>query len=229
MLLVLNQYFFFEFCLAPHCLVAATPPVGVASLVVLIVILLNVITDTENAASDDGVVRPFTQYASAADERNGLHDVPDGILKGEDHYNYLIDSITQSTEQIIIMSGWLSSYVIDKEFLSLISEKLDNGVKIYIGYGYRNSKGEHSGPQVSEKVFRHLKDKYPKQFFLSNFATHEKLLIIDCKKVVMGSVNWLSNRNYINSERSYIYLNSTFVKSEAERAIGLIMDNYIPF
>lgn len=151
-------------------------------------------------------------------------------LIGAEHYNYLIASITTSKEKLVIMSGWLSEYVIDSVFLKLISSRLKEGVSIYIGYGYQDHQGQHNEFGKSKEVLNSLKElikKYPDQLFVASYATHEKLLLVDERLAVRGSANWLSNRLYKNSESSVIITNNAYVKSEAARAISLVMENRI--
>jgi phosphatidylserine/phosphatidylglycerophosphate/cardiolipin synthase-like enzyme len=37
--------------------------------------------------------------------------------------------------------------------------------------------------------------KYSNQLHVAEYATHEKMLVIDAEVVVFGSANWLSNRS----------------------------------
>ena len=155
---------------------------------------------------------------------------PPRALENINHYDYLIKNIEASRERLVIMSGWITKYVVDDAFLQLIRKKLAQGVKIYIGYGFEDYKGNHKEIGGAKEVLISLKKlmkAYPAQLFIARFATHEKLLLVDSKSVVVGSANWLSNKNYINSERSLIIDNNEFVKLEAERAIKLIKQNLI--
>ena len=152
------------------------------------------------------------------------------VLEGIAHHNYLIQNIQACQSSLIIMSGWITSYVVDDTFLKLIEKKLQQGVKVYVGYGFQDYRGHHKEIGGSKEVLLSLKKimtAYRNQLFIANYATHEKLLLIDSKTVVIGSANWLSNKNYMNSERSLIIQNSEFAKKEFDRATHLIMKNLI--
>ncbi len=155
---------------------------------------------------------------------------PPDVLEGIAHYDYLINNIEQSQIRLVIMSGWITRYVVDDIFLRLIGKKLEQGIKIYIGYGFQDYKGNHKEIGGSKEVLislQKLMKAYPSQLFIANFATHEKLLLVDSRRVVVGSANWLSNKSYINSERSLIIESDAFAKLEAARAIKLIKQNLI--
>ncbi|MFN7179814.1 phospholipase D-like domain-containing protein [Hyphomonas sp.] len=224
--MLLNQLLFFGFCLRPDCLAAATPHV----LVITIVIGLawGRVSETSYKAPDNSEVRQSLDELLSNSQRGRLQEIPEGSLKiliGVDHYQYLIDCLKHSKVRLIIMSGWLSKHVMDDAFLKLVSKKLQQGVTIYIGYGAQDAQGYHKYFEGTKQVLdslRTLLKKYPDQLFVANFATHEKLLVVDDQTVVIGSANWLSNRQYKNSERSVIISNSEFASSEASRAIAVV-------
>ena len=67
----------------------------------------------------------------------------------------------------------------------------------------------------------------PNKLKVAEYATHEKMLIIDGKTVVFGSANWLSNRQYKNSERSIVVMNVAIAKSEERRISELVQNNRV--
>ena len=99
------------------------------------------------------------------------------------------------------------------------------GVSIRIGYGWQNTQGAHNADKDSKDAFKRLQtlnQDYPNQLRIAEYATHEKLLIVDSNTVVFGSANWLSNRKYKNSERSVVIEDPTLACLEQERAQTLI-------
>jgi len=151
-------------------------------------------------------------------------------LTGIEHHKYLLESIQSSERQLVILSGWLARHVIDDVFLKLLSDRLKHGVSIYIGYGFQDRNGEHKKFGESDEVLETLKNlvkKFPAQLFIASYATHEKLLVIDDKRAVIGSANWLSNRWYRNAECSVIIENVEYAKSAADRAISLVKQHRI--
>lgn len=194
------------------------------------------VTNVEVEPSEISLLRKLIQaeLSNIADlqgsntEPSFKNDVED--LIGIQHYAYLIESIKNSKEKIVIMSGWLSKHVIDDTFIELISNKLKQGISIYIGYGFQDSNGNHKKFKGSQEVLNSLIKlikKHPNQLFVANYATHEKLLVLDERVAVIGSANWLSNRQYKNSECSAIITNRKYVVSAADRAILAVKQNRI--
>lgn len=125
-------------------------------------------------------------------------------IEGKAHKKELIDSINNSKEDLIILSGWISDYVIMKneEFLPSLISALKKGVNVYLGYGYETS-GKHESRYATKalKEFESLEDKYS-NLKIKVFATHKKLIIKDDEYIICGSFNWLSNNSVNNEEAS---------------------------
>ena len=69
-----------------------------------------------------------------------------------------------------------------------------------------------------------LARKYPNQLHVAEYATHEKMLVVDSEVVVFGSANWLSNRQYKNSERCIVVMDKAIASSEEKRISTLVND-----
>ena len=61
------------------------------------------------------------------------------ISSTAEHRNYLIKTIKIAKEEIIISSGFISSFAVDGEFLILMKDAIDRGVNVYLLYVYSNS------------------------------------------------------------------------------------------
>ena len=246
--MLLNQLLFFGLCLNPICLVAAMP--HVLAITVAIGLFWDKLTGNnqglptdENTEDENQIFERFREVDLRKHIGSELSKLPEvnrppiaklvegaDVLEGIEHHKYLIQGIHGSQSCLIIMSGWLSKYVMDTDFLKLLSSKLKQGVRVYIGFGFQDHEGKHNDFGNSKAVLNSLRkliQKHPNCLFVASFATHEKLLIVDNKVVVIGSANWLSNKRYINSERSFIIKNKEFASLEAERAILLVKDNLI--
>ena len=73
------------------------------------------------------------------------------------------------------MSGWLSSYVINNKFIKILEQALNRGVKIFIGFGWEDSKGQHANNQSTQAAFSNLlniSSKFKNQLIIGKFATH---------------------------------------------------------
>ncbi|MDF1807999.1 hypothetical protein [Hyphomonas sp.] len=123
---------------------------------------------------------------------------------------------------MIIVSGWMNAGVVDKAFLCLLRHKLSEGVNVYIGYGWKDGRGNHAEHDTTPEVLAQLKAVqalYPDRLFIREYGAHEKLLIKDSEFVVFGSHNWLSNRRHINRERSINLYSEALANEEAEAVI----------
>ena len=152
------------------------------------------------------------------------------IISGDDHLKYLYDSLSTSRESVCIMSGWMSSYVINKKFIKILEQALNRGVKIFIGFGWEDSKGQHANNQSTQAAFSNLlniSSKFKNQLIIGKFATHEKIIVKDDDYIIIGSNNWLSNSNFKNSERSLLLFSSDLAKQESTRIKKLIEENII--
>ena len=152
------------------------------------------------------------------------------IISGLEHLSYLHSQVAEARQSITILSGWLSSRVVDKHFLKLLESQLKTGVACQIGYGWQDSKGGHSAGndlQLALDGLGKLAKKYPNQLRVAEYATHEKMIVIDEKLVVFGSANWLSNRKYKNSERSIVVMDETIASAEQQRISALISKNKV--
>ena len=152
------------------------------------------------------------------------------IISGLEHFTYLQSQFKAAKKRITILSGWLSSRVVDRQFLTLLESQLKAGVVCQIGYGWQDSKGGHSAGkdlQLALDGLSELAKKYPNQLHVAEYATHEKMLVVDSEVVAFGSANWLSNRQYKNSERSIVVIDKTIASSEEERISALVSDNKV--
>lgn len=152
------------------------------------------------------------------------------IISGKKHYAELIDAISTARSEVLILSGWIRSGVIDGKFGELVANALRRGVSIYIGYGWSDSSGHHQQDRTTLAAKRVLEkqaqlgrqEESPGVLYLREFPTHEKLLIKDDDFVIYGSNNWLSNRRFLNRERSLKIFDTNLVKIDGERVRRLV-------
>lgn len=157
----------------------------------------------EEALSDypENVKRAFTKPLS---EYEGV------TLLDNEHTDFLIESLKTAKNSIIILSGWISTSIVDESFIKLSREAMDRGVSIYIGFGYANLDGRHSSTMRSDNALRGLiqlaNEGRGKQgsLTISRFNNHQKLIIKDRGQVTVGSYNWLSNSTFVNKEVSIV-------------------------
>jgi phosphatidylserine/phosphatidylglycerophosphate/cardiolipin synthase-like enzyme len=146
-------------------------------------------------------------------------------IHGDAHWEAFISAIEDSKNTLFILSGWISSAVIDEQVLSLLEDAIKRGVKIYIGYGFSYPHKKHQkSPKANEALEslidlqqRTIEDKG--QLHFKEFKNHSKVIVVDNKYRIVGSNNWLSNRKYSNSEYS-IKVFSEIETKEAQKYLA---------
>ena len=147
-----------------------------------------------------------------------------------EHREFLINALDEAKIQIIILSGWANSYVLNLDFRKKLKEALTRGVNIYIGYGYK-SYGQTILKRHEEEAKRDLEDlqQWCKsqdtkgELFVNYYPNHSKILIFDYFFAINGSFNWLSNSGGAeNEERSWVVYDKKFIESESELIISRI-------
>jgi len=149
------------------------------------------------------------------------------VLRDKEHRNFLIKSIKDAKERIIIMSAWVSASAIQAHVGFELEKALEKGRKIYIGFGYETNGEYEARDEESEERLLELSDKYFDQLYIGKFATHQKLLVIDSETIVWGSANWLSNRKFKNTEASVVISDTATATSEGVVAEELICKHRI--
>lgn len=156
-------------------------------------------------------------------------------IRGRAHIDLLRKSLQSSRQLLVIISGWISDRVIDRQFEDDLVEAMRRGSSIYIGYGWMPSAGPRHVP-VSERraldVLARAKDRAAAaraggRLVVARIETHAKLLIVDDLYAVCGSYNWLSNRGLRNSEHSWKFDDRAFVAAERRMALDMILQGDI--
>lgn len=107
-----------------------------------------------------------------------------------DHPPLLREAIEGAVRRLIIVSPWITDAVVDKTFVLKLSQRLKDGVFVYIGYGLG---AEERIPDAVKQLER-LAASYPNFQFVRLGDTHAKILIKDDEWLVTTSFNWLSFR-----------------------------------
>ncbi|AJA49158.1 PLD-like domain-containing protein [Clostridium pasteurianum DSM 525 = ATCC 6013] len=115
----------------------------------------------------------------------------DRILYTYDHRPLLIQALKEAQDIVVIISPWIKSGGLNNEILNLIEQAVKRKTRIVIGYGI--SEKEDSDRWIIDK----LKDIKSKKFdgsleLIALNNTHEKVLIMDNKFMIITSFNWLS-------------------------------------
>lgn len=107
-----------------------------------------------------------------------------------DHPRLLREALDNASSRLIIISPWITNAVVDKAFLQALSQRLQSGVDVYIGYGL----GEEERIPDAVKQLEKLAVTFSNFQFVRLGDTHAKILIKDDEWFVTTSFNWLSFR-----------------------------------
>jgi hypothetical protein len=111
----------------------------------------------------------------------------------------LWETIKTAKQRVLLLSGWISSEVINDVMAAEIRSALKRGVKFWIGYGFdkdrRRGKEQREQPQwkQAEATLIQIQKEFPNQFVFVDIGwSHEKRLICDNRFTFGGSFNLLS-------------------------------------
>lgn len=111
----------------------------------------------------------------------------------------LWEAINTVEKKLLILSGWISSEVLNEKMAGALRNALSRGVKIWIGYGFdkdsRRGKEQREQPRwkEAEATLLGMKKDFPDQMvFLDIGYIHDKRLICDDRFTFGGSFNLLS-------------------------------------
>ena len=141
------------------------------------------------------------------------------------------DSINTAKERLLILSGWISTYVVNDEFIVALRAALERGVRIWIGYGFdKNSprgREQRLKPEWTAAVsaLDSLQREFPLMFKHRDVGrSHEKRLICDNLYTFGGSFNLLSfsgdnhfRNNSLRHEGADLIRDSQFCEQLYER------------
>ncbi|MCS7226887.1 MAG: phospholipase D-like domain-containing protein [Gloeomargarita sp. SKYB31] len=130
----------------------------------------------------------------------------------------LQQALTQTTQELILVSPWLSQQVIDRAFIQALRRLLSQGVRVYIGWGdaqdiknqelrrnaqnrWRDGPGRFSWKYNALADLEQLEQEFPDQFHLKLIGTHEHYLVSDDRLALLGS-HALLGGNHSNREIS---------------------------
>lgn len=150
------------------------------------------------------------------------------IIRDKQHKTELLNAIEGANTSLTIVSGWIRSYIVDRNFLGLLKEALARGVNVFIGYGWQKSDGTHDSDRTVTEARQRL-DKLAAtaarkrgwgRLIIRENPTHEKVLIKDQDYVICGSNNWLSNKNFKNQEQSIKIWDANLAREMSNRYFG---------
>jgi len=194
------------------------------------------------------------QIASEGDsERTPSSGVPNAVvarlramtqrcIRTHEHPGLLRKALTGSQNRLLIVSPWITHWVIDNMFVMSLEALLRNGVEVTIGYGLADDEGARGTDKAKQKpaiTFQAEKELANIQRRFDNFKlvflgnTHRKLLVSDDKFAVVTSFNWLSfsgdTGKKARDEFGFLVTEPDDVESIFQDAIELLEKGYNGF
>ena len=141
------------------------------------------------------------------------------------HRKKLLETIDNSQNTLIIISGWARENAMNDEFRNKIKKALNRGVNIFLGYGYKGYSEEENEKHriASKKVINDLQERSSDISSIGllrsrYYPEHSKILICDDQYAIYGSFNWLSNKGEYskNNETSCVIFDNQIIKKEMD-------------
>lgn len=114
------------------------------------------------------------------------------IIHTYEHRDYLFKALQKAKQRIMVVSPWIKSYAVDKEFIDNLEVTLKRKVQVYIFYGIKGS-SQQNDPRAIKRL-EELSDIYPIFRFEKVRNTHRKILVCDVEFGIVTSFNFLSFR-----------------------------------
>lgn len=180
------------------------------------------IKETELISNEDKITA--TQEIKILKKQlNDLHSKRESsnrLLQTYEHRPLLEKSLKDAKKFVLIVSPWIRFSGFDNELQNSIRKTLEKGVQVIIGYGIaENDEGDE---RAIQKLKDMKKNKHGKNLTLVKLAnTHEKVLLVDGKYVVITSFNWLSFRG----NPKWGFRQETGLYTEDEKTILDVIDS----
>lgn len=114
------------------------------------------------------------------------------IIHTYEHRDYLFKALDRAKQRIMIVSPWIKSYAVDKQFLETLETTLKRKVQVYIFYGIKGS-SQQNDPRAIQTL-EELSKTYNNFKFDKVRNTHRKILVCDAEFGIVTSFNFLSFR-----------------------------------
>jgi hypothetical protein len=112
-----------------------------------------------------------------------------------DHPEYLRRALKESKQRVLIISPWIRAAVVDSSLLALFEDAGSRDVKVFVGYGITERRGEmppNDADKEAERKLQALARQYRSIHVMKLGDTHAKVLISDSSWAIVTSFNWLS-------------------------------------
>ena len=151
------------------------------------------------------------------------------------HREFLMKTIKKAKHDLIILSGWATSFALDEKLIKSIRAAINRGVNIYICFGYEYSKSNSmrisdiKGLEILRSLQEHSnKNRAYGKMYIAQIPNHSKVLMCDKEYYVVGSFNWLSNSGSTenpNDETSVVIRNLSLILNNYDELTKQIIEN----
>jgi hypothetical protein len=114
------------------------------------------------------------------------------IIHTYEHRNYLFKALKEAKQRLMIVSPWITGYVVDQNFLEMLEETLKRKIQVYIFYGLKSSSQQNN--PISIQRLEELSTQYKNLRFEKVKNTHRKILVCDAEFGIVTSFYFLSFR-----------------------------------
>lgn len=140
-----------------------------------------------------------------------------------------LTALQEAQEQIIIYSPWVNEQVMDEDFLALLEQLVQRGVRILIGYGIERNEGreERPIPATLQHRLRTIRTAEGTPGVIAEWLgnSHAKEIVIDRKVHFSGSQNWLSYRGDRFPRGETVY--KVTIAAEVEKAYNHLAHRFM--
>ncbi|MFA0164999.1 phospholipase D-like domain-containing protein [Vibrio breoganii] len=129
------------------------------------------------------------------------------VIHGKQHIAELDHALNTANYELIIVSGFISTYVVDAIFLAKLAKLLDKRVRVCLIYPdisrHNSNDWMYKGFKEADYALKQLASRYPK-LELMNSKTHQKTIIVDRSYAIVGSYNFLMNATAERNEEASV-------------------------
>ena len=127
------------------------------------------------------------------------------VVRGLEHKEELERAFQTSRRELIIASGFLSSYVVNEPFARKLRSVLLRQVEVTLVFSdersHSNNNWQESSFSRALNLLESLSREYPNLKLIKKH-THQKGIVVDDKYAIIGSFNFLSNNRVERAETS---------------------------
>lgn len=177
-------------------------------------------TSDEKSIESDNATEEIAELRKRIEEMEEERRSANRVLSTYDHRPLLIRALNEVQNTVVIISPWIKRGGLNNEILRLIENAVRDGKRVIIGYGI--SEEEDSDKYTIDRLKDIAAKKHKGKLELKALNnTHEKVLLMDNKFLVITSFNWLSFKG--DPKRGF--RQETGIYTESKESIKAMKEN----